>query len=123
MQLLVQLKADFLRTRIPLKTPRRGAGEQEAEGGREGLGWEAEEVAAAVAEALTAGVEVVVVGQEEVGLLPKTELGQGVGEVGEEVQVVLGQHLVSKRKQIGYIKNLEKKDLISLEILVLLLSE
>lgn len=123
MQLLVQLKGDFLRTRIPLKTPRWGAGEQEAEGGREGLGWEAEEVAAAAVEALTAGVEVVVVGQEEVGLLPKTELGQGVGEEGEEVQVVLGQHLVSKRKQIGYIKNLEKKDLISLEIPVLSLSE
>lgn len=54
-------------------------------------------------------VEVVVVGQEEVGLLLKTELGQGVGEVGEEVQVVLGQHLVSKRKQIDYVKDLEKK--------------
>lgn len=37
-------------------------------------------------------VEVVVVGQEEVGLLLRTELGQGVGAVGEEVQVVLGQH-------------------------------
>lgn len=73
-----------------------------------------------MAVALPAGAEVAVVGQEEVGLLLKTELGQGVGEVGEEVQVVLGQHLVSKRKQIGYIKNLDKKDLISLEILVLL---
>lgn len=67
-------------------------------------------------------VEVVVVGQEEVGLLLKTELGQGAGGVGEEVQVVLGQHLVSKRKQIDYIKDLKKKDLISIEILVLLLS-
>lgn len=38
------------------------------------------------------GVEEVVVGQEEVGLLLKTELGQGAGEVEEEVQVVLGQH-------------------------------
>lgn len=37
-------------------------------------------------------VEVVVVGLEEVGLLPKTELGQGATGVGEEVQVVLGQH-------------------------------
>lgn len=36
--------------------------------------------------------EVVVVGQEEVGLLLKTELGQGVRGVGEEVQVVLEQH-------------------------------
>ena len=60
-------------------------------------------------------VEVVVVGQEEVGLLLKPELGQGVGEVGEEVQVVLGQHLVSERKQMDYIKDLEKKDLTSVE--------
>lgn len=66
--------------------------------------------------------EVVVVGQEEVGLLLRTELGQGVGAVGEEVQVVLGQHLVSKTKQIDCIKDLEKKDLASTEILVLLLS-
>lgn len=47
-------------------------------------------------------VEVVVVGLEEVGLLPKTELGQGATGVGEEVQVVLGQHLVSKRKKGQY---------------------
>lgn len=67
-------------------------------------------------------VEVVVVGQEEVGLLLKTELGQGAKVVGEEVQVVLGQHLVSKRKHVDCIKDLENKGLISIEILVLLLS-
>lgn len=66
-------------------------------------------------------VEVVVVGQEEVGLLLKTELGQGVEGVGEEVQVVLGQHLVSKRKQIDCITDLED-DLISIKMLALLLS-
>lgn len=55
--------------------------------------------------------EVVVVGLEEVGLLPKTELGQGATGVGEEVQVVLGQHLVSKRKK-DYIKDFERKGLI-----------
>lgn len=66
--------------------------------------------------------EVVVVGQEEVGLLLKTEVGQGVEVGGEEVQVVLGQHLVSKRKQIDCITDLEDEDLISIKTLALLLS-
>lgn len=99
MQLPVQLEGDYLRTRIPLKIQRLGGGEQEVAGEREELGWAAEEAAVAAAEAPKVGVEEVVVGQEEVGLLLKTELGQGAGEVEEEVQVVLGQHLGSKRKQ------------------------
>lgn len=65
----------------------------------------------AAAVALKVEVEVVVAGQEEVGLLLKTELGQGARGVGEEVQVVLGQHLVSTRKQRDYIKDVKKKDL------------
>lgn len=96
MQLLVQLKGDYLRTRIPLKTLRLAGGEQEVAGEREELGWAAEEAAVVAAEAPKVGVEEVVGGQEEVGLPLKTELGQGAGEEEEEVQVVLGQHLVSE---------------------------
>lgn len=58
-------------------------------------------------------VVVVVVGLEEVGLLPKTELGQGATGVGEEVQVVLGQHLVSKRKKETILRILKGKVLLS----------
>lgn len=122
MQLLVQLKGDYPQTRIPPKSPRLGGGEQEVAGEREDLGWAGEEVAVAAEEALKAGVEEVVEGQEEVGLLLKTELGQGAGEVEEEVQVVLGQHLVSERKQTKDIKDLENKGLTSTEMVVLLLS-
>lgn len=91
-------------------------------GEREELGWAVEEAAVAAAEAPKEGVEEVVVGQEEVGLLLKTELGQRAGEVEEEVQVVLGQHLVSERKQTEDIKDLENKGLTSIEMVVLLLS-
>lgn len=122
MQLLVQLKGDYPRTRIPQKSPRPGGGEQEVAGEREDLGWAGEEAAVAAVEAPKAGVEEVVEGQEEVGLLLKTELGQGAGEVEEEVQVVLGQHLVSERKQTEDIKDLENKGLTSIEMVVLLLS-
>lgn len=92
MQLLVQLEGDYLRTQILLKIQRLAGGEQEVAGEREELGWAGEEAAVAAAEAPKVGVEEVVVGQEEVGLLLKTELGQGAGEVEEEVQGVLGQH-------------------------------
>lgn len=90
MQLLVQLKGDYPRTRIPLKSQRLGEGEQGVAGEREELGLAVEEAAVAAAEAPKVGVEEVVEGQEEVGLLLKTELGQGAEEVEEEVQVVLG---------------------------------
>lgn len=109
MQLLVQLKGDYLRTRTPQKSPRLAGGEQEGAGEREELGWAAEEAAVAAAAAPKVGAEEVVGGQEEVGLPPTTELGQGAGEVEEEVQVVLGQHLVSERKQREDIKDLENK--------------
>lgn len=122
MQLLVQLEGDYLRTRIPLKIQRLGGGEQEVAGERKGLGWAAEEAAVVVAVAPKVGVEEVVEGQEEVGLLLKTELGQGAGEVEEEVQVVLGQHLGSERKQTDDIKDLENKGLTSIEMVALLLS-
>lgn len=122
MQLLVQLKGDYLRTRIPLKTLRLAGGEQEVAGEREELGWAAEEAAVVAAEAPKVGVEEVVGGQEEVGLPLKTELGQGAGEEEEEVQVVLGQHLVSEWKQTEDIKDLENKGLALIETVVLLLS-
>lgn len=122
MQLPVQLEGDYLRTQTPLKIQRLGGGEQEVAGEREELGWAVEEAAVAAAEAPKEGVEEVVVGQEEVGLLLKTELGQRAGEVEEEVQVVLGQHLVSERKQTEDIKDLENKGLTSIEMVVLLLS-
>lgn len=116
MQPLVQLEGDYPRPRIPLRSPRLAGGEPEGAGEREGLGWAAEEAAAAAGAAPRAAGEEVVEGQEELGLLLKTELGQGAGEVEEEVQVVLGQHLVSERKQTEDIKDLENKGLASIEM-------
>lgn len=92
MQLLVQLEGDYPRPRTPLRSPRLAGGEPEGAGEREGLGWAAEEAAAAAGAAPKVAGEEVVEGQEELGLLLKTELGQGAGEVEEEAQVVLGQH-------------------------------
>lgn len=92
MQLLVQLEGDFLQTQIQLKTPKQEGGEQEVGGEQWELGWEAEEVVAVVEALMEGEVVAVAVGREVAGLLLRPGLGPGAAGVGEEVQVVLGQH-------------------------------
>lgn len=107
MQLLVQLEDDFLQTQIQLKTPKQEGGEQEVGGELWELGWEAEEVVVVVEALMKGEVAAVAVGQEVVGLLLRPGLGLGATGVGEEVQVVLGQHLVPKRKKTAYSEDIE----------------
>lgn len=107
MQLLVQLEGDFLQTQIQLKTPKQEGGEQEVGGEQWELGWEAEEVVAVVEALMEGEVVAVAVGREVAGLLLRPGLGPGAAGVGEEVQVVLGQHLVPKRKKTAYSEDIE----------------